>query len=169
MSSYKQLFTVATCGLVVSLNAFSGEMLDVNNIKFEDNNFKNCVLAQKIMNPKNITKLVCRQVNIDHANEVSYFPALKELWLSGSQLTNIDLSKNTELTSVSITKSNLANLNLNNNPKLTELNVSFNHISKLDLTKNPQLTDLSIVSNKIEDINLSENTKLMYLWAKENN
>ncbi|WP_232575681.1 hypothetical protein [Photobacterium carnosum] len=75
MSSYKQLFTVATCGLVVSLNAFSGEMLDVNNIKFEDNNFKSCVLAQKSTNPKNITKLVCRQVNIDHANEVSYFPA----------------------------------------------------------------------------------------------
>ncbi|TON15057.1 hypothetical protein CGH61_24475, partial [Vibrio parahaemolyticus] len=124
MSSNKQKLVMATCGFLVSLNAFAGEVLDVSDIKFEDDNFQKCVMAQKVTNPAKITKLVCRQFSIDNANEIRYFPALKELWLSGKQLSNIDLSKNIELTSISITKSNLTSLNLSNNPKLTELNVS---------------------------------------------
>lgn len=31
---------MATCGFLVSLNAFAGEVLDVSDIKFEDDNFQ---------------------------------------------------------------------------------------------------------------------------------
>ncbi|PQJ49078.1 hypothetical protein BTO01_26695 [Vibrio jasicida] len=70
MSRNKQKLVMATCGFLVSLNAFSSEVLDVSDIKFEDDSFQKCVLAQKVTNPTKITKLVCRQFNIDSANEI---------------------------------------------------------------------------------------------------
>ena len=58
MSSHKQKFMVATCGLFASLNVFSSEVFDVNDINFEDDNFQKCVLAQNTKNPAKLTKLV---------------------------------------------------------------------------------------------------------------
>ena len=61
MSKNKQKLAVATCGFLISLNAFAGEVLDISDIKFEDDNFQKCILAQKTTNP---TKKVNKHITL---------------------------------------------------------------------------------------------------------
>ncbi len=132
--------TLTALALMVSGQVAAVDYNKVSEIPFKDENFKQCVLAQQIEDPAAIKKLSCSQFAINNIDELAYFPALKELQISGPELKQVDLSHNPELESVFITKSKIEKIDVSHNPQLKELGVSFNQLTDIDLvfiTLNP--------------------------------
>ena len=99
---------------------------------------------------------------------VEHFRNLKQLICNGHALTELDLSKNTELNILKCKDNQLTTLDLSENTALLTLNCGRNPIKTLDLTENTELTDLSCGWNPITALDLSENTKLTYLNCLNN-
>jgi len=81
---------------------------------------------------------------------IEYFASLTYLDCQGSEVTMLDLSKNT---------------------KLTYLNCSYNQLTTLDVSKNTALVYLDcrrMISGKLTTLDLSKNTKLTYVDCSEN-
>ncbi|MGS0826354.1 hypothetical protein ACVBIO_11125 [Shewanella sp. 0m-8] len=74
-----QPLTMTFLALAVSSSCFVADYQNVNDIPFQDNNFKSCVFAQKEQAPAAITQLVCRKAKVNKVDEFSLFPALKVL------------------------------------------------------------------------------------------
>lgn len=93
---------------------------------------------------------------------------LKSLILTDLNLTDIDLSKNTKLTTLDLSYNNIKNMNLYNQLNLEILNLSDNDLENIDLSKNTKLTNLNLADNKLETLDLSKNTKLTNLNLADN-
>ncbi|SDZ94938.1 hypothetical protein SAMN04487851_101244 [Prevotella sp. tc2-28] len=112
---------------------------------------------------------------------------LKNLFISDSEITTIDVSKFTTLESLSISscknfasidvtnnknltdlrlvgdiqlKSKLKSIDVSKNTKLKTLFVNDNEIEKLDVTALTELTQLRANGNKLTEIDITKNTKL---------
>ncbi len=94
--------------------------------------------------------------NLDVSNNTE----LTDLDCSSNQLTNLDVSNNTELTDLDCSSNQLTNLDVSNNTKLTVLNCEYNQLTKLDVSKNTELTDLRCFSNQLTNLDVSKNTEL---------
>ncbi len=78
---------------------------------------------------------------------------LKEMSLENNQFTSFDLSKFPELTTVSLTGNLLKTLNLADNKKLEVVSAAYNQLSEISLDNN-NLWALYIAHNEFENINL---------------
>ncbi|MBW1296017.1 hypothetical protein [Aquimarina litoralis] len=118
------------------------------------------------------------------------FKALKTLNCAGNTFTSLDLSNNTELTSV-ITKftpitslsisncpnldtlvcsfNDLTTLDISNNITLSYLECNNNNIANLDVTTNIALLDLRCGDNSLTTLDVSNNTLLTSIWCQNNN
>lgn len=110
---------------------------------------------------------------------IEYFPNLKELDCSHSDLTRLDVSKNQKLEKLFCSQNAIKNLQLAGNKKLQQLDCRENELKKLDVTNqkelvrlstknNRQLTELYVNDNRITTMNLSKNKKLQYLYINNN-
>lgn len=100
--------------------------------------------------------------------DVTNNPKLRVLSTYGNpKIAKLDLSKNTELTSLNCSHNSLSELDLTNCPKLDTLSCEYNNIVKLDLTKSVALTYVNCANNQIDGLDLS-NTQLGYLLAQDN-
>ena len=110
---------------------------------------------------------------------IEYFPNLKELDCSHSDLTRLDVSKNQKLEKLFCSQNSIKNLQLAGNKKLQQLDCRENELKKLDVTNqkelvrlstknNRQLTELYVNDNRITTMNLSKNKKLQYLYINNN-
>lgn len=110
---------------------------------------------------------------------IEYFPNLKELDCSHSDLTQLDVSKNQKLEKLFCSQNAIKNLQLAGNKKLQQLDCRENELKKLDVTNqkelvrlstknNRQLTELYVNDNRITTMNLSKNKKLQYLYINNN-
>ena len=97
---------------------------------------------------------------------IEYLTSLTQLGIQGADLTEMDLSKNTNLEQLSCDDNKLTKLDLSKNTKLRELYCSNNPIESLDLSKNLQLERLYISKTKIKSLDLSKNYWLDNLWAE---
>ena len=84
-------------------------------------------------------------------------------------LTAIDLSHNTQLTTLECHKNTLTSLDVSGCTQLTVLNCSSNQLTSLDVSGCTQLTELSCRDNKLTDLDVSKNTQLTKLWCYGNN
>ena len=99
---------------------------------------------------------------------VEHFRNLKQLICNGHALTELDLSKNTELNILKCKDNQLTTLDLSENTALLTLNCGRNPIKTLDLTENRALSMLVCDYNQLTAFDLSENTKLTYLNCLNN-
>ncbi len=122
---------------------------------------------------------------------IEFFVNLEELDCWYVRATELDLSKNTKLRSLSCENSwNLTKLDLSNNPnleflycmntKITELDLSKNtklkalncnscsSLTKLDISNSPNLNNLRCGSTKISELDVSKNVALGYLYCGDN-
>ena len=122
---------------------------------------------------------------------IEQFPKLVGLIAYSNSISSVDLSKNTELTTLSLSNNRLNGLNLSNNTKLTSLTLNDNSnlktlalnnqtalkhlecrnngLSTLNVSNNPLLTHLDFANNKIAgSINFNINTKLKVLDCTNN-
>ena len=116
---------------------------------------------------KKIKKLVMEYSQVTSLN-LSEVTELTTLWCSNCKLTSLDLTKNTELTELNCSFNQLTSLDLNRNIKLTNLNCQHNQLASLDLSKNTELHMFIVSNNQLSSLNLTKNTKLTRLTCTEN-
>ena len=99
---------------------------------------------------------------------VEHFRNLKQLICNGHALTELDLSKNTELNILKCKDNQLTTLDLSENTALLTLNCGRNPIKTLDLTENRALSMLVCDYNQLTAFDLSQNTALTQLFCGHN-
>ena len=85
-----------------------------------------------------------------------------------NQLTSLDVSGCSALTTLDCHSNELTNLNVSKNTALTELNCLGNKLTSLDVSKNTALTELDCDSNDLTSLDVSKNTALTKLDCKWN-
>ena len=115
-----------------------------------------------------LTSVYCSENQLTDLN-VSKNVALTSLDCGyNSELTTIDVSKNTNLEQLNVWATKLTELDVTKNTKLTKLVCSKSTITSLNLTKNTLLTYLSWEDGLLESLNLSNNTALTLLRCRNN-
>ncbi len=95
--------------------------------------------------------------------------ALIYLSVSNNQLTELDVTKNTQLKVLSISNNNLTALDVSHNTDLQLLDVDNNNLNTLDVSKNPDLDYLTVRNNNLSTLDVTKNTLLTYLFISDNN
>ena len=88
--------------------------------------------------------------------------------INGANITELDLSHNTQLTSLNCGLNKLTTLDVSQNTQLTELNCGFNKLTTLDVSQNTQLTSLNCWSDQLTTLDVSQNTQLTELNCGSN-
>ena len=104
----------------------------------------------------------------DDLTGLEFFTLLEELVFSATEVSNVDLSYNTELSRLSCSLTKLTSLDIRNNSKLDYLECTSNTITYLDVSHNPELTYLSVHSNQLAYIDLTNNPKIKTFNAAHN-
>ena len=87
---------------------------------------------------------------------------------NGTNLTAIDVSHNTQLTTLHCNDNQLSSLNVSNNTLLEELGCSKNPLGSLDVSNNTQLERLECSKNPLSSLDVSNNTQLKWLYCYGN-
>lgn len=156
--------TVAVWGIGISPQNFPDDIFRGFVTSF-DINHDNVLSDDEIQNVK---VLILHDMNISDLTGIEYFKSLENLICDGNQLTNLDLSKNTELVEVSCENNMLGQLNIPTATKLEALNCSSNQLTSIDVTGCCSLNYLSCHDNQLANIDLSRNTKLAVIVVSRN-
>ena len=100
--------------------------------------------------------------------DLSHNTQLTSLNCGFNKLTTLDVSQNTQLTSLNCWSDKLTTLDVSQNTQLTELNCGFNKLTTLDVSQNTQLTSLNCWSDKLTTLDVSQNTQLTELNCGSN-
>ena len=155
--------------------------LAINATNFPDEIFRNWLLAQEygkdgFLTDEEIAGVKEIDVNgfvtggtIASLKGIEHFTALTTLNCYFNQITALDLSKNTALTTLLIGSNPLKAMpDLSQNTKLTVLDCSSLGLTKLDVSKLTALTELSCGSNQLKELDLEKLTALTTLNIENN-
>ena len=98
---------------------------------------------------------------------IQYFTRLKELYCSDNQLTELDVSANTQLTKLQCDKNQLTSLDLSANTNLQELRCRDNNLGSLDVSGS-DLQYFYCSNNKLTSLNLDGHDSLKYFDCSNN-
>ena len=99
---------------------------------------------------------------------IEYFPNLRKLQCYNTDITDIDVSQNTQLESLECYSSKVTRLNVSGCTALTTLSCYSNQLTSLDVSQNTALTTLSCYSNQLTRLDVSQNTALTDLRCYKN-
>ncbi|REG90733.1 T9SS type A sorting domain-containing protein [Flavobacterium aquicola] len=133
--------------------------LEINNSQIVD--------LTGIQDFTSLTSLYCVYTQITSL-DLSKNTALKSLNCYGNKLTSLDLSKNTVLTSVDCSSNKLTSLDVTQNTALKYLTCNWNELTALDISQNINLVSLSCGRNRIKILDASKNTSLYSLSCDVN-
>ena len=111
--------------------------------------------------------LVYKQIN--SLEGILSFKNLEILDCEQNNLTTLNLSSLSKLTSVICSSNNLNSINISNLTNLEVLNCGINNLSNLDLQNLPNLKELSCYSNELSNLNLTNLPNLEILSCGGNN
>ena len=109
--------------------------------------------------------MYCSNNNLTNL-DVSKNTNLTVLHCEYNKLTSLDLSKNTNLTYLDCNRNELTSLNVSKNTNLTYLDCNFNNLTSLDVRENTNLTYLDCFHNNLTSLDVSKNTKLTDLECR---
>lgn len=158
IASYNEV----TCSVLIPDSYFEDKLIQLGI----DKDGKNGQIA--ISSVLGVTSLNVASSLISDLTGIQSFKDLNILNCGGNILTTIDLSKNTNLTELSIPSNKLTNLDLSKNTALTKLTCYSNSFTNLDFSSNTALTTLSCDRNKLTSLNVSKNKMLTYLDCSQN-
>ncbi|MGN0473794.1 MAG: leucine-rich repeat domain-containing protein [Acutalibacteraceae bacterium] len=121
----------------------------------------------KVYSIEDITYLDCINKQLT-ALDVSNNTALTTLYCGYNNLTELDVSKNTALTKLDCSTNQLTTLDVSKNTALNYLSCFNNKLTTLDVSKNTALTDLDCGVNILTSLDVSNNTALTYLCCVNN-
>ncbi len=100
--------------------------------------------------------------------DVSGNTALTSLIMQSNDVTSLDVSNNTALTTLSCGNNDITSLNVNGASALLSLSVFSNLLSSLDVSNNTALTYLGCHFNSLTSLNVTQNTALESLDCSSN-
>ena len=115
-----------------------------------------------------VTELNVQNARIKSLNGIQYTTQLKYLWCYNNQLTELDVSKNIQLTAVVCWNNQLTKLDVSKNAKLTSLWCDSNQLTRLDVSKNTKLQSLHCDNNQLTKLDVSKNAQLEILYCGNN-
>ena len=163
----------------ISKSAESDEWLLLSPENFPDDTFRWFIMLEHdsdgngLINPDEVESVSC-YCGIEGASKVysiegiEYFKNLKMLDLNNCEISDVDLSQNTQLTSLTISSSNLDSIDLSNNPLLTEIRLDGNDLTSLDLSNNPNIETLRVFKNKLTSLDLDGLDKIKEIYISGN-
>lgn len=116
-----------------------------------------------------VTYLDISNKSINDLTGIEAFSSLATLFCYENQITNLDVSHNSNLTQLICYNNLLTSLEITNNGDLELLRCSNNQLTNIDVSNNPQLISLWINDNSLTNINVSTNTLLEVLYCRDNN
>ncbi|MBQ6638568.1 MAG: S-layer homology domain-containing protein [Lachnospiraceae bacterium] len=155
----------------------TGDVL-INSTNFPDDIFRDYISTNFDKDGDNIirsteinsiTSIDCWEKNITDLKGIENFPALSFLSCSYNKLTNLDVSKNVDLTYLLCNNNQLTSLDVSKNTKLLCLECEYNKISILKVDNNINLKELDCSKNQIEELDVRKNTLLEELYCSFNN
>ncbi len=157
-------------------------VLDINATNFPDTGFRTKV--DTLLNHANVGFFTMAELNgvtaIDTGSAsdargnivnmagLEYFPELQTLDCMYETITDLDVSKNIDLTRLHCNSNQLVTLDLTQNKKLTLLHCYNNQLTTLDVTKNTEIKELLCFTNKLSALDVTQNRKLTYLHIGAN-
>ena len=175
----KKLLSILLClVMVVGLlptAAFAAGSVDINEANFPDANFRGFVQNEFDTDKNNklsseeiaaVKEIIASTKGIKNLKGIEFFTALETLNCVGNELTDLDVSKNTELTRLECWDNKLTTLDVSKNTELTRLGCWKNELTALDVSKNTELTSLNCGFNKLTALDVSNNAKLEKLICR---
>lgn len=172
--NFARINMALACLLVLNFGVAGASANDDTPIEsvVADANFLACLQESGYETVGEVTKIHCRDRGITSAKGLEYFSNLIKLDLSNegdsfivgeiggitsrptdkkmpNQLTEIDISHNSQLFLVDLSQNSLTSIDVNNNEELMTLMLSGNKLSKLDVSTNSKLTWLDLNDNKL--------------------
>ncbi len=146
----------------------------INKTNFTDETFRTYVSENFDKNINNKGRLTEAEANavkeiavsekgIASLKGVEYFTKLEKLNCYNNQLTELDVSKNTALTTLWCYGNQIKELDVSYNIELTDLECNVNPMTELDVSNNTKLSILFCGIKQLETLDLSNNTELTYL------
>lgn len=176
----KFLSALLLCCMVLTLlptAALADGDVAINEANFPDENFRGYVKEKFDKNKDDSLSAdeIAAVKDIDVTNSsttslkgIEYFTALKYLFV-GSPITTLDVSKNTELTSIKCHGTKLTTLDTSHNTKLVSLECNdAPTLTSLNVSQNTELKVLRCNNNALADLDLTNNTALEKLECGEN-
>ena len=146
--------------------------VEINATNFPDENFRNYISENfdgdhdDSLSDSEIESVITIDVhneNISSLNGIEYFPYLKYLDCYDNQLTELNVTENSELIILWCNDNDLKTLE-----KLQYLLCDNNYISELDVTKNPELIWLTCNYNNLTSLDVTHNVSLDALQCNYN-
>ena len=169
----KKLLSILLClVMVVGLlptAVFAADEVAINETNFPDQNFRNYVQTEfdkdgdKKLSSEEIAavkEIIASTKGIKTLKGIEFFTALETLNCVENDLTELDVSKNTELTILHCRENELTKLDVSKNTKLEILSCSKNELTALDVSKNTELTRLYCRSNRLAALDVTQNKNL---------
>ena len=147
---------------------FKIEIVEINEVNFPDNNFRDDIkildqdhdgwLSQDEIESNNGTYIIAS--DISDFTGIEYLTALEILDCNYCDLTELNLSNNTNLIELDCKNCGLTELDLSNNKNLETIDCSGNNLISLDISGLEKLNTLYCYSNELENIVFDENFEL---------
>ena len=152
------------------------QSIEINEINFPDENFRNWILSQTYGSDGKLTENEIAEVKsinvcykeIQSLQGIEHFTALVSLYCYGNKLTSFDISKNTALETLNCSYCGLTSLDVSFNTALKDLQCYSNPLKSLDVSKNTALESLSCYYNQLTTLDVSHNTALKDLQCCTN-
>lgn len=154
--------------LYCSVNELAELDLNENSKIIELNCNDNNLSELEISHLVDIEKLYIGNNNFDNIIELPNISGLKSLDYSGANLTNFDISKMTNLTTLILNDNNLTEIDLSQNPDIVYLSIDNNQISTLDLSNSSKLVYLFCSSNNLTALDVSNLKELAAFYCSDN-
>ncbi|PKQ45796.1 hypothetical protein CSW08_06960 [Confluentibacter flavum] len=119
-------------------------------------------------NIRGILSLNLRDKNISDLTGIEDFTALTVLNCDENNLTNLNLTQNTNLTQLFCRNNQLTSLNTSLNTNLNILWVDSNQLTGLDVSKNNKLISLITNNNPLNVLDVTNNGELRVLYCENN-
>ena len=111
---------------------------------------------------QNVTEIdISYNKNITSLKGVEYFQNLETLYCYNTDISELDVSKNTNLVNLYCHKTGISELDVSKNTSLVTLNCYNTKISILDVTKNTKLLKLNCSYTRISSLDVSNTTVVL--------
>ena len=153
--------TVDVQGIAVNARNFPDEVFRTEVISAQDTD-RDGILSEKEI--KAVYRLGTGNPEVLSAEGIQYFPNLQLLGLANTSVSELDVSKNSQLYNLDCTNTKITSLDVSSNPKLSTLNCFNNEgLTSLNLKGAVKLENLNCMNTGLTSLDLSENTALKTL------
>ena len=153
--------TVDVQGVAVNARNFPDEVFRTEVISAQDTD-RDGILSEKEI--KAVYRLGTGNPEVLSAEGIQYFPNLQLLGLANTSVSELDVSKNSQLYNLDCTNTKITSLDVSSNPKLSTLNCFNNEgLTSLNLKGAVKLENLNCMNTGLTSLDISENTALKTL------